>query len=250
MKIHQLPEGARFEYEGEAYVKTGPMFATGPKGQRLIPKYAVLKPLDIPAVASDAAGMKSSAASRRALEAFAAECRPLLADGAGPAFNNALARLRAALRLLCWCAVPVLLMAAAGLPSPVAAATGKPAVAAKATHKKGASVQKKARTQKLAKARGATVSKSRRAPPKSTAAARTTPPAAATSRVARQAHPLPAQARPTRAAPLVAAPAPAAAPVDAAREGREVCRAGDRVYLMADCGRLGPGEREAAGSSR
>lgn len=45
MKIHQLPMGARFEYEGEEYVKSGPMFATGPAGQRMIPKYAVLKPL-------------------------------------------------------------------------------------------------------------------------------------------------------------------------------------------------------------
>lgn len=45
MKIHQLPIGARFEYEGKEYVKTGPMCATGKDGQRLIPKYAVLKSL-------------------------------------------------------------------------------------------------------------------------------------------------------------------------------------------------------------
>jgi hypothetical protein len=45
MKIHQLQMGARFEYEGVEYVKSGPMFATGPAGQRMIPKYAVLKPL-------------------------------------------------------------------------------------------------------------------------------------------------------------------------------------------------------------
>jgi hypothetical protein len=43
MKIHQLPPGARFEYEGEEYVKTGPLLGTGKGGQRLIPKYAVLK---------------------------------------------------------------------------------------------------------------------------------------------------------------------------------------------------------------
>ena len=46
MKIHQLPLGARFEYEGQEYVKTGPLFGTGPAGQGLIPKYAVLRPLD------------------------------------------------------------------------------------------------------------------------------------------------------------------------------------------------------------
>lgn len=46
MKIHQLPLGARFAYEGAEYVKTGPQLASGPSGQRLIPKYAVLAPLD------------------------------------------------------------------------------------------------------------------------------------------------------------------------------------------------------------
>ena len=45
MKIHLLPMGARFVYEGEEYVKTGPLFASGKGGQRLIPKYAVLTPL-------------------------------------------------------------------------------------------------------------------------------------------------------------------------------------------------------------
>lgn len=46
MKIHQLPMGARFEYAGQTYVKSGPLVGTGPDGQRLIPKYAVLKVLD------------------------------------------------------------------------------------------------------------------------------------------------------------------------------------------------------------
>lgn len=46
MKIHQLPMGARFEYAGQAYVKTGPLVGSGEGGQRLIPKYAVLKVLD------------------------------------------------------------------------------------------------------------------------------------------------------------------------------------------------------------
>ena len=45
MKIHQLPQGARFEYEGDEYVKTGPLFGTSKHGQKLIPKYAVLKVL-------------------------------------------------------------------------------------------------------------------------------------------------------------------------------------------------------------
>ena len=38
--------GARFRYEGVEYVKTGPLFATGPHGQRMIPRYAVLDSLE------------------------------------------------------------------------------------------------------------------------------------------------------------------------------------------------------------
>lgn len=77
MKIHQLPDGARFEYQGEEYVKTGPLFATGKAGQRFIPKYAVLKPLG--EVKGPATTPKQETLSRAnvlgAFEAFYAECR-------------------------------------------------------------------------------------------------------------------------------------------------------------------------------
>ena len=47
MKLQHLPMGARFEYQGAVYVKTGPMMAATESGeQKLIPRYAVLKPLD------------------------------------------------------------------------------------------------------------------------------------------------------------------------------------------------------------
>lgn len=47
MKLTQLPIGARFEYEGQIFTKTGPMTAAGETGgQRMIPRYAVLKPMD------------------------------------------------------------------------------------------------------------------------------------------------------------------------------------------------------------
>ena len=80
MKIHQLPQGARFEYEGEEYVKTGPLFASGKAGQRLIPKYAVLRPLDaVPATKTKA---DEARLPRRhavaAIDAFHAECRQLV----------------------------------------------------------------------------------------------------------------------------------------------------------------------------
>lgn len=71
MKIHQLPLGARFEYEGEEYRKTGPLFATGQDGgQRLIPKYAQLKVLG---ESEPSRGGKTGAPTQAAiLEAFAA----------------------------------------------------------------------------------------------------------------------------------------------------------------------------------
>jgi hypothetical protein len=41
--------GARFEFQGKVYVKTGPIAATSEEGgQRMIPRYAVLRPLDGP----------------------------------------------------------------------------------------------------------------------------------------------------------------------------------------------------------
>ncbi|WP_374500120.1 hypothetical protein [Zoogloea sp.] len=47
MKLNHLPIGARFEYEGQIYTKTGPITATAEKGgQRMIPRHAVLRPVD------------------------------------------------------------------------------------------------------------------------------------------------------------------------------------------------------------
>lgn len=46
MKFQLLPMGARFEYEGKVLTKTGPLTAAGEGGQRLIPRSAILKPLD------------------------------------------------------------------------------------------------------------------------------------------------------------------------------------------------------------
>lgn len=81
MKIHQLPQGARFAYEGEEYVKTGPMSGTGKEGQRLIPRYAVLKPLD----SIETTRRPTSDALRRAevlgaFGTFYTECRALVPE--------------------------------------------------------------------------------------------------------------------------------------------------------------------------
>lgn len=72
MKIHQLPLGARFEYQGEEFVKTGPMFGTAKTGggQRLIPKYAQLNVLGESSPVREGKARQLPAAE--VLEAFAA----------------------------------------------------------------------------------------------------------------------------------------------------------------------------------
>lgn len=81
MKIHQLPLGARFEFEGGEYVKTGPLVATGKAGQRLIPKYAMLKVLRDTATATPekTSDTLSRAQVLDAFDTFYADCRALLA---------------------------------------------------------------------------------------------------------------------------------------------------------------------------
>ena len=80
MKIHQLPDGARFEYKGEEYVKTGPMFGTGQNGPQLIPRSAELRPLGEP---GETHGTRNDVVAKaevlRAFNAFYAECRALVA---------------------------------------------------------------------------------------------------------------------------------------------------------------------------
>lgn len=82
MKIHQLPQGARFEYEGEEYVKTGPLFATGKGGQRLIPKYAVLKPLGAAAALPGKAARDSLLRANvlHGFEIFYTDCKALVPE--------------------------------------------------------------------------------------------------------------------------------------------------------------------------
>lgn len=91
MKIHQLPLGARFEYEGEEFVKTGPMFATGKAGgQRLIPKYARLKVLgELASASGGRAGALADTAVLEAFEAFYAICRQMVPPGRHPALSAA-----------------------------------------------------------------------------------------------------------------------------------------------------------------
>lgn len=80
MKLQHLPLGARFEYEGMVFVKTGPLTASSEKGgQRIIPRYAMLKPLD-GSGADD--GQKSAGLDEakvlKAFEAYHRTCSELL----------------------------------------------------------------------------------------------------------------------------------------------------------------------------
>jgi hypothetical protein len=81
MKIHLLSMGARFEYEGEEYVKTGPLFATGKGGQRLIPRYAVLRVLggDQPRPASTGDSL-AKADVLKAFNVYYAQCERMTVD--------------------------------------------------------------------------------------------------------------------------------------------------------------------------
>lgn len=94
MKFTQLPIGARFEFEGEAYVKTSPVAASNEKGgQKLIPRYAVLTPLDAAAKpAPRAARTLDEARVMAAFEAFAADCARLLDAAEAEATRHRLAR--------------------------------------------------------------------------------------------------------------------------------------------------------------
>ena len=99
MKIHQLPMGARFEYAGEEYVKCGPLTATSNGRQRLIPKYAVLKPIGVVEVIQDNV-MEDGLARGRVLQAFAAfyaACERLVPADKAPALSAARAQFLKAL---------------------------------------------------------------------------------------------------------------------------------------------------------
>lgn len=94
MKFSQLPMGARFEYEGKVYVKTSPIAASGETGaQKMIPRYAMLEPLD--------AAMKPATRKSRSLdeakvtaafEAFAARSAQLIDLAATDTTQRALLR--------------------------------------------------------------------------------------------------------------------------------------------------------------
>jgi hypothetical protein len=83
MKFQQLPLGARFQYEGKAYTKAGPMTATTEQGgQRIIPRFAVLQPLEgeAPVVAPAPKRKWDESVVLAAFEVFHGDCLRLLEE--------------------------------------------------------------------------------------------------------------------------------------------------------------------------
>ena len=79
MKLQHLPLGARFEYEGVVYVKTGPLTASSEAGgQRIIPRHAMLRPLDLPA--TEGKGRLGAPVVRKAFNAFFETCKQLVGE--------------------------------------------------------------------------------------------------------------------------------------------------------------------------
>lgn len=91
MKLQQLAIGDRFDYEGQTYVKTGPLTATTEAGgSRIIPRYAVLAPAGSAAArAPMPSGQLDRPAVIAAFERFAAIARQLAPEDRQAALDDA-----------------------------------------------------------------------------------------------------------------------------------------------------------------
>lgn len=101
MKFQQLAIGARFEYEGQVYSKTGPLSAASDRGgQRMIPRYADLRPLDgAAAEVEPKPGRKlDEAAVMAAFDAFHRDCARLVDESGRTGLAAARERFIAALK--------------------------------------------------------------------------------------------------------------------------------------------------------
>ena len=98
MKLQHMPIGARFEYQGIEYVKTGPLTASSVEGgQRIIPRSATLRPLD--GQTADQAGNRLDVATvMAAVEDFHGACLALVDEGAKPALEAARQKMMARLK--------------------------------------------------------------------------------------------------------------------------------------------------------
>lgn len=93
MKLQDIPLGGRFEYDGKIFTKTGPLTAsTELGGQTMIPRYAKLRPLDLPTEEEHQPGMQrrlEAAAVKKAIDEFYRSAAELLDESALPALAEA-----------------------------------------------------------------------------------------------------------------------------------------------------------------
>ena len=76
MRLQDFPIGARFEYEGAFYVKTGPLTASSEQGkQRIIPRHANLRSLEMLAAEGKRTASSDSVQVLAAFDVFYASCR-------------------------------------------------------------------------------------------------------------------------------------------------------------------------------
>lgn len=79
MKLQHLAIGERFEYEGQVFVKTGPLTACGEMGgQRMIPRHAMLRPVGAAVTPVPAAVVADEARVHAAFERFYSVCADLV----------------------------------------------------------------------------------------------------------------------------------------------------------------------------
>ncbi len=82
MKLQHLAIGDRFEYEGQIYVKTGPLTASGEiDGQRIIPRYAVLRSITSSTAETDDKNSEPVPDKNKIMDAFDQfyrSCKPMI----------------------------------------------------------------------------------------------------------------------------------------------------------------------------
>jgi hypothetical protein len=79
MRLQHLSLGARFEYEGQVFVKTGPLTAASEQGgQRIIPRHAMLRPLEVPVAEGSRAAASDADRVLIAFDTFFATCHRLV----------------------------------------------------------------------------------------------------------------------------------------------------------------------------
>ncbi|MCM8594811.1 hypothetical protein [Accumulibacter sp.] len=101
MKLKDIPVETRFEYQGRVFVKTGPITATAEDGsQRLIPRYADLRPIDPLPIETDGRARRQLDETKvlNAFDAFYRTCLRTADDSSRPELELARQRFLAELK--------------------------------------------------------------------------------------------------------------------------------------------------------